>query len=327
MDLALADLALCNYDSAQCLRASTSCVEASRRFGLASGPVAYLWLAGAHSLDGDDAAMHAAIDAALARDPDDPRIHADLYGRVLLTRAFVRDELDTLPQILEQMIVHVRNAPSTTSVYPGRVAWALLHTIDDDDHGAAARAEYHSAAGRMKIPMFEQLGQVIEAVAIGRTGNAHRATELMNAACHDVLASPVGRGMVRSHVLLVARAAIRDGWGDPVRWLRESEAWFAERNFDRLVRRTRSLLGEAGAPVPRRGRGDSEVPASLRALGVTSREVDVLKLVVAGRSTKEIAAALFLSPKTVERHLTNLFDRIGVRNRKELAELGVGHFS
>ena len=72
MDLALADLALCNYDSAQCLRASTSCVEASRRFGLASGPVAYLWLAGAHSLDGDDAAMHAAIDAALAVIPTIP---------------------------------------------------------------------------------------------------------------------------------------------------------------------------------------------------------------------------------------------------------------
>ena len=127
--------------------------------------------------------------------------------------------------------------------------------------------------------------------------------------------------MVRSHVLLVARAAIRDGWGDPVRWLRESEAWFAERRFDRLVRRARYLLGEAGAPVPRRGRGDSEVPASLRALGVTSREVDVLKLVVAGRSTKAIAAELYLSPKTVEHHLASLFARTGAANRQTLAEL------
>ena len=63
--------------------------------------------------------------------------------------------------------------------------------------------------------------------------------------------------------------------------------------------------------MPRRGRGDSEVPASLRALGVTSREVDVLKLVAAGRSNKEIAAELHLSPKTVERHLCSLFDRTG----------------
>ena len=147
----------------------------------------------------------------------------------------------------------------------------------------------------------------------------------MDAAYGAAAATSLGRGMARSLVLLVAGAAIRDGWGDPVRWLRESEAWFAALGHDRLVRRARTLLGEAGAPVPRRGRGDSEVPESLRALGVTSREVDVLKLVVAGCSTKEVAAALYLSPKTVERHLTSLFARTGVTNRKELGALGAAH--
>jgi DNA-binding CsgD family transcriptional regulator len=179
----------------------------------------------------------------------------------------------------------------------------------------------------MQIPMFVQLGQMIEAVAIGRTGGAQQATRQLDRVYEPLLANPMSRGIVRTHILLIARAAIRDGWGDPVRWLRESEAWFAERRLDRLVRRARALLGEAGVPVPRRGRGDSEVPASLRALGVTSREVDVLKLAVRGRSTKEIAAELFLSPKTVERHLTSLFGRVGVRNRRELAEVGAAHLS
>ena len=110
-----------------------------------------------------------------------------------------------------------------------------------------------------------------------------------------------------------------------MRWLREAEALFGSRGYDRLARRSRALLGEAGAPVPRRGRGDSEVPASLRARGVTSREVDVLKLVVAGRTNKEIAAELFLSPKTVERHLTSLFTRTGVANRQELAAVARPH--
>lgn len=325
MDLAIADLALSNFDGDRCLRASATCVEASRRYGLASRSVAHLWLAGAHALLGGDDAMGAAIDDALARDPDDPRIHADRLGRVLVTRAFVRDELETLPGILDEMIEHVRVAPPTTSVYPGRVAWALVHTIDDDDHGAGARAEYHEATERMQIPVLVQLGQVIEAVALGRAGDVEGATRLVDQVYEPMLANPIGRGMVRAHVLLVAKAAIRDGWGDPVLWLRGSEAWFAERGFDRLVRRARALLGEAGAPVPRRGRGDSEVPASLRALGVTSREVDVLKLVVAGRTTKEIAAELYLSPKTVERHLTSLFGRVGVQNRRELAEVGAAH--
>ena len=67
------------------------------------------------------------------------------------------------------------------------------------------------------------------------------------------------------------------------------------------------------------------MPPSLRALGVTSRELDVLQLVVQGASTRDIADRLFLSPKTVERHLSNLFDRTGVRNRHDLADVGRQH--
>ena len=58
---------------------------------------------------------------------------------------------------------------------------------------------------------------------------------------------------------------------------------FAEHGYERLVRRARSMLGDAGAPVPRRGRGESEVPTSLRALGVTSRELDPQAGVAHGR--------------------------------------------
>jgi DNA-binding CsgD family transcriptional regulator len=327
MDLIMADVALSDYRGADCLQAARSCIEASDRFGLGYAQVAHLWAAGAHALAGDDPAMHASIDEALARDADDPRLLADLHGRVLVTRAFVRDELDALPGIVEQMMPFVRAAPPTTSVYPGRVAWALLATIDGDDLGVDARREYHEAADRMQLPLFEQFGQMIEAVADGRRGEAASAAARMDRVYPLLAQAPLGRGMVHSHVLLVARAAIRDGWGDPVSWLRAAEAWFAERRLDRLVRRSRAMLGEAGAPIPRRGRGDSEVPSSLRALGVTSREVDVLRLVMAGCTNKEIAAQLFLSPKTVERHMTSLFGRLGVANRTELAESGRAHLS
>jgi len=221
--------------------------------------------------------------------------------------------------------VHVRRAPPTTSVYPGRVIWALLHTIDGDDRGAAARAEVRRTTASIGFAMFSQFGEVSEAVALGRAGDRRGAETRFAAAFEQIRVRPAAQGMVHATTLLVARAAIRDGWGDPVGWLRDCEAWFGARGFDLLVRRSRALLGEAGAPVPRRGRGESVVPESLRALGVTSREVDVLKLVVDGRTNKEIAAELFLSPKTVERHLTSLFDRTGVRNRQALAEVGVTH--
>ena len=325
VDLSLADIALSSFDRDACHAAASSCVEASVRYGLATAPVAHLWLAGAEALRGDHVAMQAAIDAALAPDPDDQRILADLYGRVLPTSAFVDDELDRLPELMATMIRHVRAAPPTRSVYPGRILWALLEAADGPDGGAAARAEFTVAAERLGLRMFVGFGEVIEAVALGRAGEADAAAARFEPAFADLSAHPFGAGVVHCFAIVAARAAIRDGWGEPARWLRQAEAYFGTRGYDRLARRCRAMLGEAGVPVPRRGRGESDVPASLRALGVTSREVDVLKLVAAGRTNKEIAADLVLSPKTVERHLSSLFIRLGVANRRELAGMASSH--
>ena len=99
-----------------------------------------------------------------------------------------------------------------------------------------------------------------------------------------------------------------------------AEAFFGARGYDHIVRWCRSLLARAGAPVPRRGRGESVVPPELRALGITSRELDVLKLIVDGLSNRQIAERLVLSPKTVEHHVTSLFDRTGIRNRSALGD-------
>jgi DNA-binding CsgD family transcriptional regulator len=325
MDLSLADIALSSFDRERCLAAARACVEASRRYGLATEPVAHLWLAGAHALHGDHEAMQAATDAALAPDPDDPRILGDLYGRVLVTSAFVDDDLDRLPGILDTMIEHVRVAPPTTSVYPGRILWAMLHAVDDDDLGVAARAEFAEAAERVGLLLYARCGDLIEAVALGRQGDAEAATARFTPAYERLCGHGLSAGSIRTLALLAARSALRDGWGEPVRWLRESEAFFGSRGYDRLARRCRTMLGEAGVPVPRRGRGESEVPPSLRALGVTSREMDVLKLVMAGCTNKDVAAELYLSPKTVERHLSSLFTRLGVANRRDLADQARPH--
>ena len=51
----------------------------------------------------------------------------------------------------------------------------------------------------------------------------------------------------------------------------------------------------------------------------TARELDVIRLVVEGRSNDETAALLGITTKTVEAHLGRLFDRLGVASRTELA--------
>jgi DNA-binding CsgD family transcriptional regulator len=59
-------------------------------------------------------------------------------------------------------------------------------------------------------------------------------------------------------------------------------------------------------------------PSGVRTL--TPQELQVSLLLGEGRTTREVAAALFLSPKTVEYHLRKVYTKLGIRSRVELAE-------
>ncbi len=59
-------------------------------------------------------------------------------------------------------------------------------------------------------------------------------------------------------------------------------------------------------------------PLLMAAYGLTDREQDVTRLVLQGNSTAEIAARLVLSAHTVQQHLQNVFDKTGVRSRRDL---------
>jgi DNA-binding NarL/FixJ family response regulator len=54
---------------------------------------------------------------------------------------------------------------------------------------------------------------------------------------------------------------------------------------------------------------------------LSQREREIATLIAAGDSNPEIANRLFLSRKTVERHVSNILARTGARNRTELARL------
>jgi DNA-binding NarL/FixJ family response regulator len=59
------------------------------------------------------------------------------------------------------------------------------------------------------------------------------------------------------------------------------------------------------------------VPAPAAQLGLTPREVEVLALVAAGCSNRQIAQALFISPKTVGVRGSNILAKLGVAGRVE----------
>jgi DNA-binding NarL/FixJ family response regulator len=56
---------------------------------------------------------------------------------------------------------------------------------------------------------------------------------------------------------------------------------------------------------------------------LTQRELEVLKLIAEAHSSKEIAAELFISIKTVERHRQNILDKLGMRDRVELTRYAI----
>ncbi|WP_169714001.1 response regulator transcription factor [Oceanicoccus sagamiensis] len=53
---------------------------------------------------------------------------------------------------------------------------------------------------------------------------------------------------------------------------------------------------------------------------LTSRELEIMNLVVKGASNSDISSTLFISPKTVDNHRSNIFKKLGVRSAVELAE-------
>lgn len=82
-----------------------------------------------------------------------------------------------------------------------------------------------------------------------------------------------------------------------------------------LAQRARLALGRAPEP-------SAPAPADpAEALGLTSRERDVLRLVAAGRSNRQIAEELFISPKTASVHVSNILAKLDVSGRGEAAAL------
>jgi DNA-binding CsgD family transcriptional regulator len=53
---------------------------------------------------------------------------------------------------------------------------------------------------------------------------------------------------------------------------------------------------------------------------LTPQELQIALLLARGRTTREAAAAMFLSPKTIEYHLRNVYRKLDVRSRAELSE-------
>jgi DNA-binding CsgD family transcriptional regulator len=62
-----------------------------------------------------------------------------------------------------------------------------------------------------------------------------------------------------------------------------------------------------------------------RPAGLSRRELEVLRLVASGRTSHEIAAELFISTRTAEHHIANIYTKVGVSNRAAATRWAVTH--
>jgi len=248
--------------------------------------------------------------------PGDPEVLTTAWGEARVTASLFVDDLPKALEASREAISYARKEPLTAPSLAWGY-WPLLETVlTDDGHEAVLAAR---AAGAEVAHWNQGCLAYAQAVLAGRDGDRPGARELARQG-GEIFGKYAPWW---NHLLhwLVAPDALKDGWGEPASWLRDAIGDFEGSGHDRLASACRGILRRAGERVPRSGRGNALVTPQLRKLGVTSREMDVFVLVGRGRSTSQIASALFISPKTVETHIASLVAKTGRTGRRELVAL------
>jgi DNA-binding NarL/FixJ family response regulator len=187
-----------------------------------------------------------------------------------------------------------RSRPATTTrpVGAGAVAWS-----------ARARAEAGRAAGDADPSAWAAAATTAAAAGL-RPLEAEARWRL----AEILLRTRVDRGDAEA-ALRAAAALAEDIGAGPL--LEEIRA---------LARRARlELPDEGGAARAAAAEGAAAAAAARPATTLSDRELEVLRLVAAGRSNGEIATELFITRKTASAHVTHILDKLGVGNRLEAA--------
>lgn len=154
-----------------------------------------------------------------------------------------------------------------------------------------------------RVPGLEavrQLGNSVEAIKVILLTAAIEREQIVDALHHGV------RGVVlkesATELLLKSIRCVMDG-----------QYWVGRESVSDLVRIIRDLTA-----IPEQGQRK-------RSYNLTPRELDIISAIVDGYTNKDIAEKFDIAEQTVKHHLGNIFDKLGVSNRLELALFAVNH--
>jgi DNA-binding NarL/FixJ family response regulator len=186
-------------------------------------------------------------------------------------------------------------------------------------HGEAERAAAcaQATAAALRLRVAASMGDRAAAAVALDAGDSDLAAKraLAAAAAADEVGAPVEAALART----LAGRALAHG-GQPERAVAELRRAASELQACGAVRYRAAAereLRRLGHRMHRRTRPGKSGGIGIQAL--TERELQVARLVVDRRTNPEIAEALYLSPKTVETHMRNIFRKLDVSSRVELA--------
>jgi DNA-binding CsgD family transcriptional regulator/acyl-CoA-binding protein len=270
--------------------AQRACKRLSAPPGEPAAGAAYYQQAELHRLRGD-----------FARAEDAYR-QASQWGRKpqpgLALLRLVQGQKDAAAAAVRRLVDEARDRVSKASVLPAYVE--IMLATDDLDAARAGAVELSEIAAEIDAPLLRAFAAHAQGRVRLAEGDAPGALEALRAAwkAWEQLEVPYEAARVRALVGLACRAL-----GDEDTAHMEFDA--ARCVFEQLgaapdLARLHALLDEA-----RKGDGH----------GLSDREMEVLRLIAAGRTNKSIAAELFISERTVERHVSNIFNKLGVSGR------------
>ncbi len=304
--LAAVDVRLGRYASAQ--GASLEALRLARAEGSDTQAASCLTtLAGIDAVQGRERRARARVEEALALVPGHHLVHVwGLTSLALLELGLGRVErVRALEAPIEDVFAAIGPQPANA------VRWlpVLVETCVRLGRGAEAA----DALDRLAAASAE-LGPGWRAVAARCRALVSSGTEALDAfeeALELHLGSPRPFDRAWTELCYGERLRRSRRRGEARRPLESALATFERLRAAPWAERARRELGAATA-----GRRRAS-PADL----LTHHERQVVALVTAGARNREAAAALFVTPKTIERHLTNVYAKLGVRSRTELARL------
>ena len=172
--------------------------------------------------------------------------------------------------------------------------------VDDLTAASAAAVELTAIAGTSRMPFLHTLAAGASGAVALADGAAAAALNLLRTAWTTWCDLDVVYEAARSRVLIALACRELGDEDTALMDLRAARQTFAALGAEPDVARVDVLL----APPPR----DASSP-------LTGREAQVLQLVAAGKTNRQIAEALVISEKTVARHISNIFGKISVSSR------------